>query len=101
MPFIVSYHDLYREHAPLSAARATYNQQAHILIADRVIISHIPFNPTHSSDAFKSIVITAIEVLIILGTETIITLINSKEIIVIKIIVLRTGILSSLLFGIN
>jgi hypothetical protein len=64
-------------------------------------MSHILFNPTSSSNAFKSIIITATKVLIVLGTETVITLINGKEIIVIKIIIIRTGILSSLLFGIN
>jgi hypothetical protein len=64
-------------------------------------MSHILFNPTSSSNAFKSIIITATKVLIILSTETVITLINSKEIIIIKIIILRTRILSSLLFSIN
>ena len=101
MSFVVSHRDLHREHVPLSAAGAAHNQQAHILIADRVIMSHVLFNPTGSSDAFKSIVVAATEVLIVLGTETVITLVNGKEIVVIKIIVLRTGILSSLLFGID
>ena len=64
-------------------------------------MSYILFNPISSSDAFKSIIVTATKVLIILGTKTVITLINSKEIVVIKIIVLRTGILSSLLFSID
>lgn len=64
-------------------------------------MSYVLFNPTYSSNAFKSIIITATKVLIILSTKTIITLINSKEIVVIKIIVLRTKILSSLLFSIN
>jgi len=64
-------------------------------------MSYVFFNPTSSSDAFKSIVVTATKVLIILSTKTVITLINSKEIIVIKIIVVKTGILSSLLFSID
>jgi hypothetical protein len=73
----------------------------YILIVDRVIISNILFKPTYNSDAFKSIVVAATKVLIIISTKTVITLINSKEIVVIKIIILRTGILSSLLFSIN
>jgi hypothetical protein len=64
-------------------------------------MSNTLFKPTYSSDAFKSIVVAATKVLITLGTKTVITLINGKEIVVIKIIVLRTGILSSLLFSID
>ena len=64
-------------------------------------MSYVLFKPTWSSDAFKGIVIAVTEVLIALGTETVIALVNGKEIVVIKIIVLRTGIVSSLLFGID
>ncbi len=64
-------------------------------------MSHVPFNPTCSSDSVKSIVVAATKVLVALGTEPIITLVNGNEIVVIKIIVLRTGLVSSLLFGID
>jgi hypothetical protein len=64
-------------------------------------MSYILFNSTYSSNTFKSIIIAVTKVLIALNTETAIILINSKKIIIIKIIIFRTGILSSLLFGIN
>jgi hypothetical protein len=101
--FVISHRDLYSKHIPLFANGTTYNQQAHILIADRVIVSNVLFNPTYSNVAFKSIV-TATKVLIVLGTKTVTTLINSKGIVVInnfKIIVLKTNIVFSLLFCIN
>jgi hypothetical protein len=98
--FVISYRDLYSEHIPLFTAGTTYNQQAYILIVDRVIVSNVLFNPTYSNVAFKSIV-TATKVLIVLSTKTVITLINSKDIVVIntfKIIVLKTNIVFSLFF---
>ena len=101
MSFIISYYNLYSKQILPSATRTIYNQQAHILIANSIIISYVLFKPTYNSNTFKSIIIIAINVLIALSTKTIITLINSKEIIIIKVIILRISIISSLLFSIN
>lgn len=100
----MSHRDLHSEHIPLSAAGTLHNQQAHILIADRITLSHVLFGPTHSNNALESIVVAATEVLIALGTETVITLTSSKDTIVIndiKIIIIRTNVVFSLLFGID
>jgi hypothetical protein len=102
--FIINYYDLYSEPLPFSTTGTAYNQQAHILITDRVKVSNILFSPIYNNNALKNIIVAATEVLITLGTKTVITFINSKNIIIInnfKIIVIRINIVFSFLFCID
>jgi hypothetical protein len=102
--FVISYCNFYNKPLLFSTTGTIYNQQAYILIINRVKIFNILFSLTYNNNALENIIVAATKVLIILGTETVIILINSKDIIIInnfKIIVIRTNIVFSLLFCID
>ncbi|ESZ90570.1 hypothetical protein SBOR_9038 [Sclerotinia borealis F-4128] len=69
---VVVHCDLQHEHVPPFAIRAAYNQQARILIVDRITMLKVLFKTTSSIDAVQSTI----------------TLIHSMNLVIVKIIVL-------------